>query len=228
MQEGIVDGVTDSVTPEHVPTSNGSVSLSQDRLNDLIREKHNHAYAKGKSEGLAEAESRLKAEVEAKIKSELDPEKLRHLMAEHTDRIAQEHQRKLQQAEADKIVHSFISKMKDGESPDPSLDELVQNMNLQNIAPIVELAAESPHTKHIMYDLVKNPQKMTHLITLAHLDPMLARKEIEKLTQSIEMNKNAQPHDVKQPLTQVQPSTIGSGSGKLSIKDLRRQSHLIR
>lgn len=128
--------------------------------------------------------------------------------------------------QAQHTVNEFVEKMRSGKDKYPDFEEAIQRMNVQNLAPIVELAHNTDNTIDIMYDLSKNPTKIVDLLALTQLAPELAKEEIQKLSASIKTNEAAKKTQLASaPLGHVQPSSLSSDSD-MTIDDWRNQDWL--
>lgn len=121
---------------------------------------------------------------------------------------------------AQQVAQNFNSQMAQGKAKNPDFDEKVKDLDFGGMAPIVHLAAETGIADDIMVDLADNPQKITHLMMLAHTQPKLAQREMAKLAASIKANQQAAQQALpRDPLNQITPSTVGTGNGDMSVAD---------
>ncbi len=136
---------------------------------------------------------------------------------------------KQQQAEVDEIARTYLEKMSQGKEIYEDFDEVTADFNPGAYPQVTIMASQQDNLPDIMYELSKNPQKLTHLHVLAVTNPAQARKEMTKLSQSIKKNDNAIANNVKSPapLSKLKTSaTAGQDNGKRSISDLRKQDYL--
>jgi len=158
------------------------------------------------------------------------------LLTKATERMQRqwEEQRENQQLEMQKqqveeVARQYNEKMKQGPELYPDFQEVTGDYNPAAFPQVTILAAQMDNLPDIMYELNKNPTKLTHIHSLALANPEMARKEMHKLSQSIKRNEEALNNSVKSPspLTKLKSSTVaGSDTGKRSISDLRKQSWL--
>lgn len=128
-------------------------------------------------------------------------------------------------AQIDGLAGQYLDKMKAGAEMYEDFEDVVKDYNPQAFPEITLLAAQMDNTPDIVYDLIKNPTKLTHLQTLLARDPNLARREMAKLSESIKRNENALNNNVKSPspLSKLKPSTqAGSDMGKRTVRDMRK------
>lgn len=158
------------------------------------------------------------------------------LLAKATARMQQqqEEQRKAleaeqQKAQVDEIARTYLEKMSQGKEIYEDFDEVTSDFNPGAYPQVTILASQQDNLPDIMYELSKNPQKLTHLHVLALTNPAQARKEMTKLSQSIKRNDDAIANNSKSPapLSKLKTSaTAGQDNGKRSIRDLRKQDYL--
>ncbi len=155
--------------------------------------------------------------------------KLAARMQKQLDAQQQAQQLEHDRAQVEDAARVYLDKMKQGPQLYADFDEVTGDYNPAAFPQVSILAAQMDNTPDIMYELNKNPTKLTHLHSLARANLDMARKEMVKLSQSIKQNEEAVNNNVKSPspLTKLKPSTIaGSDSGKKSISDLRKQPWL--
>ncbi len=142
----------------------------------------------------------------------------------------QEAQRMAQQEEFDrqqvqKVAEDYLEKMKQGKELYEDFDEVTKSYNPSKYPQVTIMAAQMDNLPDIIYELKKNPQKLTHLHVLALTDPDEAQAELGRLSASIKRNDEALASKVKSPtpLSRLKPSTAaGQDTGKRSIRDLRK------
>jgi hypothetical protein len=62
---------------------------------------------------------------------------------------------------------------------------------------------------------------------LSQSAPLLAQREMHKLSDSIKKNEEAKSQpSVDEPLQPIKHSTVGTDNGSLTVRDLRKQSWL--
>lgn len=130
--------------------------------------------------------------------------------------------------EADKIAQSFRSKMEEELVADPKFADLYHDSKFeynQQFAPIVLMANELPNTGKVVKDIISNPSKFANVLMLANSgSPALAKRELSRLSKSIEQNEAAlKQKQAPAPLSQVKPSGNSTGDGSnMSVSEMRR------
>lgn len=233
------DMVDSASTPALSPESSVSQEkmLRQSEVNELAGRIRSEAFEKGRAQ--AEQEMMMRASMQEPAKSSepvsaqqvaqgaLSEDQVKMMIEAEARKFQEEQAQKMM---AEKIVGEFSSKMESGPAKYDDFDETVQQLDLRSIPDIVQLANSVPNTEDIMYDLGKNPYKIGNLKVLAQTSPQLALAEINRLSKSIVSNESAkrQVENVKEPLSQMKPTTMAVDNGELSVKDLRNASWLKR
>lgn len=135
------------------------------------------------------------------------------------------YEREQQQAQVDEIARNYLEKMEQGKHKYEDFEQVTKSFNPGKYAGVTILAAQQDNLADIIYDLKKNPQKLTHLHVLALTDPDEAREEMARLSESIKKNEQALISNVKSPspLSKLKPSAqAGQDTGKRTISDLRK------
>lgn len=212
-------------------------SYSDDDVNRIVGEKKQKAYEQGKQDALAEYQRQQQSSLQAhttptsiggipqlsaaqieEIKKQLEPG-----LRESAKNDA------VQALRNEQMVHQFALKMSAGAQKYADFEKTVTALNLPSIPQVVQLANGFENTPDIMYDLGKNPSKVSSLMVLASINPQLAFEEMQRLSDSIKNNETAlanQPN-IREPLSQIKSSNVGVGSGKLTSAE-RRQHPLYR
>jgi hypothetical protein len=129
---------------------------------------------------------------------------------------------------AKKIAGDFTNKLLAAKEKYPDFEETVAQLNLPTIPQIVHWANSLDNTADVMYDIAKNPAKFANILMLSNNAPLLAQRELQKLSSSIKKNEEAKSAaenvSVGEPLSQLKPSVTGTDNGKPTIRDLRKQS----
>lgn len=209
---------------------------------DRAREK---AFQKGKLKGMEELKAQLAAE---QAQSQSQPiqaapqsvglggmnaptaEQIAQMVADAAQKLEEKRQRdgmlESQKLQAHSIANNFNSQMLNGKAKYADFDKKLESLDIAGMSQLIPIIAETGKADDIMYDLVDNPQKITHLMILAHTQPKLAQREIAKLIASIQQNQEAvkqvSPRD---PLDSLTPSTIGTDSSdmsSMSVNDFRK------
>ncbi len=194
-------------------------------LNNIVKEKKLKAYEQGKQDQLAEFQKQQSANSSFQSKSPEEPQ----LTADQRQNLVEEATKNVfQQMQVQQLVHQFGLKMSEGPKQYPDFNEVVGNLKLETMPSIVQLANNFENTKDIMYDLGKNPSKVSSLMVLSQINPQLAQQEMQRLSDSIKKNQDAVANQpaVREPLSHIKPSTAGADNGSMSVSDWRSQPWL--
>lgn len=158
----------------------------------------------------------------------LSTDEIRRITAEETTRLRDEWQReayqKAQYQEAEKVANEFLSKLKTGKDKYSDFDNVVGDVDFQYIPHIVQLANSVDNTHDVMYELAKQPTKLANLQQLMAISEPLARKEMQRLSQSIKDNEAAAGIKLpNEPLSQLRPSNVGTDNGAMTVGDYRKK-----
>lgn len=205
--------------------------LPQSEVNDLAGKIRAEAYEKGRQQAMqaqmqaAPAQENFAAQQVAQ--GSMSEDQVKAMIQEQTLEFQQ---KQAQRMMAEKIVGEFSTKMQGGAEKYEDFEATVKELDLRTIPEIVQLANSVSNTDDVMYDLGKNPYKIANLKVLAQTSPHLARAEMNRLSQSIVSNGKAkdQVAGVKEPLSQMKPSTGTVDTGEMSVSDFRNASWLRR
>lgn len=215
-----VEGIQNqNVTPVEVTPAQQEVAqeklLKQSEVNELVGRVKHEAYTKGMRDAVQQQPQQASS---MGGMTQLTDEQIRQVIAD--ERQKQDHMEQVKNT-----LTNFAQQMGAGKSNYSDFDETVANLgDMKNIPHVVQMATETGIAGDIMYELGKNPGKVASLTTLAYINPHLAQVEMRKLADSIKANQKAK--DVPQanePLTSVQPSTVGTDNGSSTISDLRNK-----
>jgi hypothetical protein len=128
-----------------------------------------------------------------------------------------------QEAELRGIAEQYYLKMGKGSQLFDDFNEVMGDFEPDKFPNAVMLAAGMEHTPEIMYELAKNPSKLQEIDALATKSDKLAKRQLQKLSQSIESNLQAKATAVNAPapLSRPKPSMVGADNGKMSLKDFK-------
>lgn len=126
-------------------------------------------------------------------------------------------------AEADRIKHSYESKMSSGKDTYEDFDTVMSDFNPAAFPNLVYLANQVDNTPAVMYELMKNPSKWATLAVLSERDPNAAQNMISKISASIKANEQAKADEkiVPAPLGRMSSSTTGQDDGTKSVRDFK-------
>ena len=151
-----------------------------------------------------------------------------NMSSEQLERLVQDKIKEQSHLEtAKQIANDFTNKMMAAKDKHPDFEEAVSQLNLPTIPHIVHWANSLDNTADVMYDIAKNPSKFANILMLSQTAPQLAQREMQKLSDSIKKNVEAQNQpSVKEPLSQIKPSPVGTDNGSMTVRDLRKQAWL--
>lgn len=146
-------------------------------------------------------------------------------MQQQMDEQRQAYELEQQKAQIDEIAKTYLEKMEQGKELYEDFDEVTQDFSPKAYPQVTIMASQYDNLPDIMYELGKNPRKLVDLHVLALTNPPQAKREMQKLSQSIKRNEEALANNVKSPspLTKLKRSTrAGQDTGKRTISDLRK------
>ena len=117
------------------------------------------------------------------------------------------------------IANQLRPKIETAKAKYEDFDAKMQDLQLDKIPRILELVNSVPNAGEVLYDLANNPHKLGILNSLH--TPELALREINRIAQSLQNNQAAQDKVMpKNPLSTIEPSTVGKQSGEMSGQQL--------
>ena len=209
--------------------------VPQEKVNDLIKGVKLSAYEKGRKEALAELERQHAANNQKQQASPVSDqitmtkEELEQIIDDRSQRNAEATRHQLK---AQDVVNKFSGKMLDGMKKYEDFEELVGELNIPNMNPVlIDMVTAMDNTEDIMYEFAKNPGKYAQVLTLINDASPLAKKELKKLSSSIKNNSDAINESAKtqqaSPLGTAKPSRAGVDSGApKTVSDFRKQDWL--
>lgn len=216
-----------TATQTHEPSTKTEGFLPQSQVDHIVGKARKDAYAKAKADALAEYQrnpqsSQTSTSTNIGGMEQVTPERIEQMIQDASDKRARE-------TYANKVANDFLGKMEAGKSKYADFDDTVNALNLPMAPEIVDWANGLDNTADVVYEIAKNPTKFTTILNLARGGfGTLAQRELQKLSQSIKQNESAadQAKSVNEPLSQIRPSTVGTDNGKMTVRDLRKQSWL--
>lgn len=145
---------------------------------------------------------------------------LRKQMQEANQQRAQEELEK----EAKKIADTYHARMSAGKSAYEDFDAVMADFNPAAFPNLVFLASQVDNTPAVMYELNKNPSKLSTLVVLSERDPAAAQNMINKISASIKANEQAKAEEknAPPPLGRLSSSTTGQDDGKKTVRDFKQ------
>lgn len=151
---------------------------------------------------------------------QMSPDKINQLIEDKIKERTQEEYGK-------KIVQEFAHKLQSGKDKYSDFDETVAQINLPSIPHIVHWANSLDNTADVIYEISKHPSKFANILMLSQSAPLLAQREMHKLSDSIKKNETAKSQpSIDEPLEPIKHSNVGTDNGSLNVRDLRKQSWL--
>lgn len=195
--------------------------VPESELNRVTKKVRETYYEKGKEDALKSLQEANPVGAQQKAQGALSPEEVQRMIEEHTQKIQQHH---LMTKDAERIVSEFATKMDMGKTFHEDFEESVRELDLRAIPEIVQLANSVGNTAEVMYDLAKNPYKIANLKVLAQTSSSLAKKEMQRLSASIDSNKAATAQvNTRSPVSQMKPSTGIADTGPgMTLKDFKK------
>lgn len=239
----VTDGLSSSEPAPSVDTQSSSTTsvdnttssqksenfLPQSQVDHIVGKARKDAYAKAKQDALNEYQRGNQQHTQSSQSpssmggmEQLTPERIEQMITDATDKRARE-------SYATKVATDFLGKMEAGKTKYADFEDTVNALNLPMAPEIVDWANGLDNTADVVYEIAKNPTKFTTILNLARGGfGQLAQRELQKLSTSIKQNESAtdQAKSVNEPLSKITPSTVGTDNGKMTVKDLRRQTWL--
>jgi hypothetical protein len=213
-------------------------TLPQSEVNKLVGGVKAEAYEKGRAAALAEFQRQQTAAPTAPAPSfggMPATQDLSGLVAQQVDQRIQEMQRQIQEQNTkemgNKIANDFQSRLDASKANYDDFDSVTEGFPFAAFPNTVLTSLNFENTGDIVYELAKNPTKMKAIDDLAQMDVLnaqrgiqsnLAHREMQKLSESIRINRAAQNvKTANPPLSQIQPSPTGTDNGAKTVKDFQ-------
>ena len=152
----------------------------------------------------------------------MSPEQIRQMIAQEAPQALQEFARNMQQQQL--VNSSFVSKMKAAEAKYPGLEQKLNELDFQSLAPLIKHIDKMENSGDIMNELVDHPMKMGNLISIMQNQPKLAEKAIADLSGSIKKNVDAADAEKSsaEPFGQHKPSNnMSKDDGDMYVADFQ-------
>ena len=219
--------------------------LPQSQVNDIVKREKAQVAERVRREMEAEMAQKQSSNMggmsQGPDMDAIKQEVLNHIMQKAQEMDAQE-EKKAQEAQSakeredlQKAADDFYLKMGAGKDKYSDFEEVMQDFEPHAFPRVAFLAAENGSdgqpldTAGIMYELARNPTKLTHLNDLAMHSPKMAKKEMEKLSQSIVKNQQAIQENVspREPLPRLKSSSsVGADTGEMTLRDYKNADWL--
>lgn len=162
----------------------------------------------------------------------VDPAKIQEQVMQLMQQKMQEDEQKRYQEqleqEVNEVAQNYFGKLAKGKDLYDDFDAVTADFDATAFPQLVYLATQMDNTAAIIYELQKNPTKLTHLASLVEKSPNMAKKQIEALSQSISQNEQAKNNEqaVQEPLNRMKPSPVGTDNGSRSVRDFKSSPFL--
>jgi hypothetical protein len=140
-----------------------------------------------------------------------------------------EHQKQQYVQYLDNVAGNYVEKMKAGPSLYDDFQQVTAEFEPKEFKDLLFAAHDMPELPDIIYELSQDGDRLNRLDNLASKSPKMAKRELQKLAESIKVNKQAKQNNpsINPPLKSIKPSTAaGVSDGKMNLKDLKKVSWL--
>lgn len=222
----------DEVEVQDVQSPEPEKTLTQSQVNDIVKREK------------AQVAERVRREMESQMmgsKPEFDQEAIVQSVmnrvmeeAKRIDELEAKKAREAQEAQEREAIQrkadEFYLRFNSGKDKYSDFEEVMQDFEPQEFPRVAFLAADvgsdgQPFdTTGIMYELAKSPQKLAYINELSLSSPKMAKREIEKLNQSIVKNQQAVENNVtaREPLSRLKSSSsVGADTGEMTLRDFK-------
>jgi len=212
--------------------------LTQSQVNAIVQKEKQSAAARAKQQAEQEFQQRME-QMQAQKQQEQQGTAADNgdkqanadaLYQQVQERFNREMQQKQMESEISQVAQNYLQKMNSGKDGYDDFDAVTADFDPTAFPQLVYLVSGIDNAADIIYELSKNPSKLVTLDNLALKSPRHAQAELNRLSQSIRDNKQAQTDANQQrtdaPLDRMQPSRVSSSDGRQSINDLRSQPWL--
>lgn len=210
--------------------------LPQTQVNDIVKREKMAAADRARREVEAEYMQRMQSQqMQPQAQGNapnVDPEQMysdlsARLMAEFERKQEEAMQARMEQERKDRsaaMAAQYFDKMRNGAELFEDFEEVLADFKPGAFPEVALLAGQLDNTAEVMYELAKNPSKLADINVLAKSDPEWAIKQLKKLSESIESNKQAMNvRSPNAPLSKIKSSNIGGvDAAPRSVDDLRR------
>lgn len=210
--------------------------MTQEELNELIRVKQAKAAEKARAEAQAEyerrqAEQRAPANTigmggmqEGQSQADINSQIEVALNQMREKQMKQERENALQE-----MADSYFSQVSRGKELYDDFDEIMADFDPAEFPEVAALVAQMDNGARVIYELNKSPRKLIDIAMIASRSPARARKEMQKLSKSIEDNLAAAEAegDAPEPYESARPSPkAGADTGVKSVTDWKKVPYL--
>ena len=123
------------------------------------------------------------------------------------------------------VASTFHSKLSQGSEQFEDFNDTIKNFDFTKFPDLVELLADLPNVPAVVRELRRDTKLLTTINDLARTVPEMAREDLLKVSDSLNMNAQAKEalKDTRSepPLDSVNPSRVTNSSGKRSFSEMR-------
>jgi hypothetical protein len=234
-----IESIEQTVSSDNAPQGEEAVvndSLPRETVSKIVERERQKAFEKGKREAMMEiqqqqapmaSQDNMQQAPQGQNQGmggmpQMSPQDIERMIAEKAPQMLQDH---VQSKMNEHMVNTFVNKMQAAESKYPGINEQLNDLDYQSLAPLVEMANNMDNTADVMKELLDHPMKMGNLLTLQYTQPRLAQKAMTDLSSSIKTNKEAKEAEAqaRDPMSQLKPSSsAGVDNGAMSVSDFRK------
>lgn len=220
--------------PAHTQSTDKMVTLPQSKINEIVRQTNARVAENVRKSEREKYESQLSSS--SQQSASLTPEDIKRIATEAADNrqkeILEYMSNQQRQQEGARIANEFMGKIDNADkSLYPALDSNLKNRDefnqlMGNMAHVVAIATGMEGTEAIINELLENPLKISSINDLAAKQPALAKKELQKMVDSIKLNQKAANAKLpNQPIARIEPSSSISAdldNGSTTVSDFRK------
>lgn len=211
-------------------------TLTQSQVNEIVgREKAKAAQIAKREAEMAHqreleainARAQQQTQRNAEVPRDVDANAMYQQLIErfNADMLQKQHE-----AEMSRVANSYMTKMQSGSQLYDDFNDVTADFDPTAFPQLTYLLAGIDNAADVLYDLAKNPMKLSALDNLAVKNPRTAQAELLKLANSITENKKAlneaNGQEVEPPLDHLRSSRVSGSNGKQTIRDMRNQPWL--
>lgn len=138
--------------------------------------------------------------------------------------IDQEATRRSTMEYANRVAQSYTQKISSELNGDPEFVEIYNDLKLEQQHPyLIPLLNDLDNTAAVIKDMGKNSSKFANILMLVNSgNQELAFRDLKKLSDSIKANEAAKKQEIPPaPLSQMKPSHLSAGDGKMTVRDYK-------
>ena len=197
----------------------------------IRKESHDKGYQKGYQEALAKLQQQAANSPDTSVSAQQQPQQpipnIQELVSRQIAETLRKEREESQRLSEEKRLNDYMTqlgaqlrpKIDAAKEKHEDFDSAIQKLHLDKIPHVLEWVNSVPNAGEVLYDLSKNPHKLAILNSM-HA-PELAISQIQEISRSLENNQAALEKKLpKEPLSTIQPSTVGKHGGELSGQEV--------